>query len=144
MIILLIVFQLNCRPSRYPYAPTRSRYIPDTYPTHTRYIWIFHEYPTNTPRICHEYPKALTKMIEIASWNDNKRISEHRAASSPPYWLFCARRWFAVCPFVPLPVLCSRLPREWALAHLLSFCVQAVTLFVYKKTFCRIYYFGGV
>ena len=47
---------LNKNPSRIPFAPTLSRHIPDTYPTHTRYIRIPHEYSVNTPRISHEYP----------------------------------------------------------------------------------------
>ena len=57
-------FQTFFKPPRTFDVSTRSRYIPDTYPTHTRYICILHEYSLNTPRMSCEYSTHKIAMRE--------------------------------------------------------------------------------
>ena len=57
-------FQTFFKPPRTFDISTRSRYTPDTYPTHTRYICIPHEYSPNTPRMSREYSTHKTAMRE--------------------------------------------------------------------------------
>ena len=69
-----------------PHAPHRLRHIPDTYPIHTRHIPDTYVYPMNTLRIPCVYPMNTPPKRPLwEKWN------------FLPLWLFCARRWLAVC-----------------------------------------------